>query len=510
MTVSDGLTTPIPEETMQASPTETADVVVVGCGSAAFAAAVASRECGAERVVMLEKAPESDFGGNPRWSHSGFRWVQGGAEEVREFLPDLDEAEFQKAVLKPYEPEDFKRHLGQATRGRMDPVILDAIVGDSNAALHWLRDVGLKWQLDLKLEIEGKFYFEPGYSIHPVGGGLGQLNQFRDIATSRGIDIRFESGVTGLHGNPREIEGVQVAGLDGTYDLMAPVVILCAGGFQASPELRARYLAPNADLMKVRGSLYNTGEVLQLAIAMGAGTSGQWGLGHSSLVSADGPQANLIGRQYSRYSYPYGISVNTEGRRYCDEGENFRMVTYNVMGWKALAQPNGMAWQIFDNKVNNHRGDSLLRTGYFAGGESYEADTIQDLAAQIGLNAEVLDHTVGKYNASLANGDAEFDPTRLDGKRTVGLEPPKSNWATAIDEPPFMAFPVTAGITFTFGGLSVSENAEVLNTNREPIRGLYASGDIMGIFYHGYVGSTGQTRNVVFSRRAAAHAMSQT
>lgn len=493
---------------MGTTTSETVDVIVVGCGSAAFAAALATRLGGAERVVMLEKAPEPDYGGNPRWSHSGFRWVQSGADEVREFLPDLSDEEFKKAVIEPYAPETFKRHLGQATRGRMNPDHLNAIVDDSNAALHWLKDVGLKFQFDSKMEIEGKIYFEPGYTVHPVGGGLGQLTQLREIALGHGIEIRYESAVTALNGNTKTINGVRVSGPDGEYDLLADIVILCAGGFQASPEMRGRYLPDNADLMKVRGSAYNTGEVLRAAIDMGAGTSGQWGLGHCSLVSQDGPQVNLIGRQYSRYSYPYGISVNTGGQRYCDEGENFRMVTYNVMGWKALAQPNGMAWQIYDQKAVNYRGgDTLLRTGYYAGGESYESDTIRGLAEQIGVSPDVLEHTVRTYNESLDNEDVEFDPTILDGKATSGLVPPKSNWATPIDEGPFMAFPVTAGLTFTFGGLNVSKNAEVLNTNGEPIRGLYASGDIMGIFYHGYVGSTGQTRNVVFSRRAAAHAL---
>lgn len=244
-----------------------------------------------------------------------------------------------------------------------------------------------------------------------------------------------------------------------------------------------------------------------MALEMGAAPAGQWGLGHCSVVSADGPRQEIIGRTYSRYSYPYGISVNTQGQRYCDEGENFRMVTYNQMGWKALAQPGGTAWQIFDQKVN-HEGNTLLRKGYFAGGESYEADTIGVLAAQIGVPAEVLEHTIATYNEAAAS-DAPFDPRTLDGKSTTGLVPPKSNWATRIDEPPFMAFPVTAGVTFTFGGLRVSSEAQVLNSSGEHVEGLYATGDIMGIFYHGYVGSTGQTRNVVFSRRAAAHALSR-
>jgi tricarballylate dehydrogenase len=491
------------------STTETVDVIIVGCGSAAFAAAIATKQLGAGKVVMLEKAPEDEFGGNPRWSHSGFRWVQSGADEVREFLPDLSDADFTKAVIKPYRAEDMKGHLTRATRGRMDPDLLNLIVDNSNAGIHWLKDVGLKWQLDLKLEIDGKFHFEPGYTIHPQGGGLGQLEQLRAIAMGMGIEIRYNSRVSALHGHSRKVEGVNVVDLDKQYDVVAPIVILCSGGFQANPEMRARYLPPNADLMKVRGSRHNTGEVLQMALAMGAAPAGQWSLGHSSVVAADAPAYSLIGKRYSRYSYTWGISVNTAGRRYCDEGENLRMMTYAKMGWKALGEPDGMAWQIFDSKVNNHEGATLLRSGYSAGGESYEAQTISELADKIGVNAAVLEYTIKEFNASIDNDAAQFDPTKLDGRSTTGLMPPKSNWAVAIDTPPFLAYPVTAGVTFTFGGLRVNTDAQVLNITGDPITGLYASGDIMGIFYNGYVGSTGQTRNVVFSRKAAAHAMSQ-
>ena len=494
---------------MTTSRNETADVIVVGCGSAAFAAAIATKELGADRVLMLEKAPEDEFGGNPRWSHSGFRWVQSGADEVREFLPDLSDEEFAKAIIKPYRPEDMKGHLTRATRGRMNPDLLNLIVDNSNAGIHWLRDVGLKWQLDLKLQVDGMYHFEPGYTIHPQGGGLGQLEQLRAIALGMGIEIRYDSKVSALLGHSRKIEGVSVVDPNGLYDVTAPTVILCSGGFQANPEMRARYLPPNADLMKVRGSRHNTGEVLQMALAMGAAPSGQWSLGHSSLVSADGPAYSLIGKQYSRYSYTWGISVNTSGRRYCDEGENLRMMTYAKMGWKALGEPDGMAWQVFDSKVNNHEGGTLLRSGYRAGGESYEAETIAELADLIGVPAAVLEHTVKEFNTSIEHDAADFDPTGLDGRSTTGLMPPKSNWAVAIDTPPYLAYPVTAGVTFTFGGLHVNTDAQVLNVTGDPIEGLYASGDIMGIFYNGYVGSTGQTRNVVFSRQAAAHAMSR-
>jgi tricarballylate dehydrogenase len=492
-----------------ARPSEQADVVIAGAGSAALAAAIAAHEHGAAKIVVLEKAPEPEFGGNPRFSHSGFRWVQGGSDEVREFLPDVDQASFDRMRFKPYTAEEFHQHIGRATRGRMDPVLQDLLVGESNAAMHWLLDVGLKWEPETKfMKVGDEFHYEPGYSVHPKDGGLGQLHMLRDLAEARGIEIRYESKVAALHGDMHQVAGVRVETPDGNYDLLAPSTILCAGGFQASAAARARYLGPNADLMKVRGSRHNTGEVLEMALALGAAPAGHWQFGHSSVVDANAPDFGILDQYYNRYSYLLGITVNAEGRRFVDEGSNLRMMTYARMGWITLAEPEGRAWQIYDQRiVGDEAGRAVFRTmEYEHAPVFYQADSIAELAAQLEINPEALQRTVDEYNASTSD-DIPFDPTVRDGKHTVGLELPKSNWAIPIDRPPFVAYPVTAGITFTFGGVKINADAQVLNTTGAPIKGLYASGDIVGLFFHGYVGCTGQTRNVVFSRRAARHAV---
>ena len=488
---------------------EKVDLIVVGAGSAALSTAIAAKQLGVGRIVMLEKAPEPEFGGNPRFSHSGFRWVQSGKEEIRQFLPHLDDETWAKMEFRPYTEDDFHGHIGRATRGKMKPELQEALVSDSNSAVHWLREVGVAWEPDTgNMEVGGKIYFEPGYSVHPRGGGLGQLESLRETAIGMGIEIRYESAVSALLGTRYKLDGIRVLTPEREYEMTAPVTVLCAGGFQANRAARARYLGPNADLMKVRGSRHNTGEVLEMTLALGAAPSGHWQMGHSSVVDANSPDFGVLNTKFNRYSYMFGITVNSRGQRFVDEGSNLRMLTYARMGWITLAEPDGIAYQIFDQKIVGDEGEGnavFRRKAYSQAPEVFEANSIAELAEKIGLTPEVLEHTVLEFNAA-CDDSVPFRPNQRDGKATMGLKVPKSNWAIRIDEPPFVAYPVTAGITFTFGGLEVNASSQVLNTGGQPIDGLYAVGDIVGLFYHGYVGSTGQTRNVVFARRAAGHA----
>jgi tricarballylate dehydrogenase len=484
--------------------TENVPVLVVGGGSAAFEAAVAARQAGAPRVVMLEKAPEPEFGGNARYSHTGFRWVFSGAEEIRRFLPELDDATFKKLHLPAYSAEMFHADLERVTRGRIDKQLAKVLVQQSNAAIHWMRELGIKWEIDSHVVIDERYYFEPGLVIHPVGGmtgGLGQLGQWREIATRMGVEIRYESRVRQVLGNDRGVEGVVVSDPNEEYEIRSGSIILCAGGYQANAEMRARYLGPNADLMKVRGSRHDTGEVLMLTLALGAKAAGHWQGAHATPIDSTFPDVE-IGSKANRYGYPYGITVNSLGQRFFDEGEARHSYTYAKTGWAVLGQPGGVAYQIYDQKT------IPLLADRYATATPIEAGTIDELAAKIGIEPAILEHTVAEFNSSLRK-DVAFDPTRLDGKCTEGITPKKSNWASPIDTPPYWAFSITGGITFTFGGLQINESAQVLNTSGKPIRGLYASGDIVGLFFHNYPSCTGQTRNVVFSRLAGRHAAAQ-
>jgi tricarballylate dehydrogenase len=488
---------------------EACDIIVIGGGSAAFAAAVAARQAGASRVVMLEKAGEADYGGNARYSGTGFRFVHAGAQEIRQFVPGVDDRLFDTMMIPPYGADDFTADLERMTQGRMNRELAQLLVGQSNAALHWMRQTGIKWEpLKEHAMVGDKRYFERGLAIHVAGGGIGQLAQWRQIAQALGIELRFDSPVCAVHGDLRRVEGVGVSGPHGRYDLMAKAVIACAGGFQANPEMRARYLAGNTDLMKVRGSRHDTGEVLRFLLDLGARGAGHWQSGHMSPVDANAPDfetpqhADGRGNTQSRYDYPFGISVNALGLRFFDEGEAQHSFTYAKTGRAVLAQPGALAYQIYDQD-----GLKCLRYPHHQA-TFVEASTIVELAARIGIETAVLTHTVAEFNAAVRD-DRPFDPTRPDGKATSGLALPKSNWACRIASPPFRAYPVTGGITFTFGGVAVDARAQAINTLDQPIKGLFASGDIVGLFFHNYPSFTGQTRNAVFGRLAGQSAVEE-
>ena len=485
----------------------TRDVIVIGAGSAAFEAAVAARKAGAERVVMLEKAPESEYGGNARYSGTGFRFVHAGATEIREFLPDVPQALFDTMQINPYTAADFHADLNRMTQGRMDPKLAEVLVSGSNAAVRWMAEAGIKWEsLKEHALVGGKRYFERGIALHVAGGGIGQLEQWRGAAARLGVELRFQSPVCGLIGDMRAVEGVRVAGSDGSYELRARAVIACSGGFQANREMRARYLPGATDFIKVRGTRHDTGEVTRFLLELGARPAGQWQSGHMSPIDANAPDfetpqhADGRGNTQSRYDYPQGISVNSLGLRFFDEGEAQHSYTYAKTGRAVLAQPGAVAFQIYDAK-----GVKLFRYPEHAA-TFEEADTIAELAQKVGLEPRVLCDTVEIFNAACP-AEPAFDPRKPDGRKTVGLDIPKSNWARPLDTPPYRALPVTGGITFTFGGVEVNGNAQVMSVADQPIRGLYASGDILGLFFHNYPSFTGQTRNAVFSKLAGEHAV---
>jgi tricarballylate dehydrogenase len=484
-------------------PEETCEVVVVGGGSSALEAAIAARHAGAARVIMLEKAPESESGGNAQFSHVGFRFVHSGkAEVVETFLPDLDPETRRRMILEAYTPDEFMADLMRVTEKRIDPVLAHTLVDGSNEAVRWLRDVGVSWELERAVTVGDDQYYEAGKNIHPIGGGPGLLRQLRAIALAAGVEIRYESRVMAIHGNDKHVDGVRISAPDGEYDLMAPAVIACSGGFQASAEMRARYLGANTDMFKVRGSKHNTGEVLQMLIGLGAKTAGHWQGAHMSPIDAEAPafetpvRPDGRGNAMNRYDYTNGITVNARGERFMDEGESFHSYTYAKTGRAVAAQPDGVAFQLYDEQ-----GVRLFRHGRDYPATTFEAPTIAELAKKIGIIPAVLEQTIANFNAA-CRSEVEFQPGILDGKSTTDITPPKSNWAVPLNLPPYRALPIAGGVTFSFGGVQIDPAGRVLNTGNQPIRGLFASGDVVGLFFHNYPSCTGQTRNVVFSRSA--------
>ena len=309
------------------------------------------------------------------------------------------------------------------------------------------------------------------------------------MAHSLVLDGRRAVGVEGWwRGQPMRVTGRSV--------------VLACGGFEANTEKRARYLGPGWDLAKVRGTAFNPGAGLDMAMAAGARPHGHWTGAHGSCRDMNAPETGdlVVGDGYQKYSYPMGITVNLAGERFFDEGADMQSYTYSSLGKAILKQPNMVAWQVFDQ-----RHVPLLLDEYrIRRITNVRADTIEQLAEKIeGMDRARFVQTVRDFNASVAHLDGKIDLSQKDGKSTQGLPLPKSNWAQPLEQGPFEAYGVTTGITFTFGGLRISPDARVLDAALQPIPGLYAAGEIVGdIFYDGYPGGTGLVSGAVFGRRA--------
>ena len=281
--------------------------------------------------------------------------------------------------------------------------------------------------------------------------------------------------------------------------------MLAAGGFQGNYEWRTRYLGPGWELAKVRGTRFNTGDGIRMALDIGAMPYGNWSGCHAVGWERNAPEFGdlAVGDQFQKHSYPFAVMVNATGRRFVDEGADFRNYTYAKYGRVILEQPGQFAWQIFDAKVLHLKRDEYnIRQITKA-----TANTLEELAPQLdGVDPDAFLDEIAAYNAAVRT-DIPFDPNVKDGRRTEGLAIPKSNWANTIDEPPFEAYAVTCGITFTFGGLRIDTEGQVLDTESEPIPGLYAAGELVGgIFYFNYPGGSGLTSGSVFGRIAGASA----
>jgi tricarballylate dehydrogenase len=267
--------------------------------------------------------------------------------------------------------------------------------------------------------------------------------------------------------------------------------------------MRARYLGPDWELAKVRGTQFNTGDGIRISLDIGAMPYGHWSSCHAVAWDLNAPPCGnrRIGDLYQKHSYPFGLIVNINGERFVDEGADFRNYTYAKYGREILKQPQRVAFQLFDARVQ-----SLLRDEYrIAQVTKATANTIDELAVTLGVDREGLARTVEEFNTAVQPGS--FDPTRLDGKRTEGIAPPKSNWALPLDTPPYTGYAVTCGITFTFGGLRINRDAQVLDSEGQPIPGLYAAGEIVGgLFYYNYAGGSGLMAGSVFGKIAGASA----
>ena len=485
------------------------DVIVVGAGNAALCAALAAAQQGAS-VVVLEKATREERGGNTFFSGGGFRFPYEGIDDLRALMPDLSDEEVASIEVGAYTQADMRADLMRVTESQADDALVTRLVREAYPTVQWMRgSCGLRWILMYGRQayrVGDRLRFWGGMVTEAVGGGEGLSELLFEACEGQGVEVRYDAGAESLLSDQRtrRVTGVRTFGAEGYRDVEASTVVLAGGGFEANQEMRTRYLGAGWEFAKVRGTRHNTGRPIQMALELGAQPYGHWSGAHAVAWDLNAPPTGnrRIGDLYQKHSYPLGLIVNERGERFVDEGADLRNYTYAKYGREILSQPHSVAFQLFDQQtVDRLRDEYRIREVTKA-----EAGTIEELADGLGIDPPGLVATVEAYNAACRGGD--YDPSRLDGVATEGIEPPKSNWALPLDQPPYVGFAVTCGVTFTFGGLRIDpRTSQVLDTEDRPMPGLYAAGELVGgLFWHNYAGGTGLMAGSVFGRQAGLSA----
>jgi tricarballylate dehydrogenase len=484
------------------------DVIVVGAGNAAFCAAIAAREKGAS-VLVLERAPEDENGGNSRFTAGAFRVAYDGIDDLKALMPDLSDDEIANTDFGTYTTDQFFDDMFRITRFRTDPELCERLVRQSFESLKWMREKGVRFVPIYgrqAYKIDGKFKFWGGLTVESVGGGPGLVDRETELAREMGIEVRYGARVVDLIFDGHAVMGVRVKSGGAIHEVRGKSVVLASGGFESNPEMRTRYLGPGWELAKVRGTRFNTGDGIRMALDIGASPYGNWSGCHAVGWDYNAPEFGdlTVGDNFQKHSYPWGIMINAHGKRFVDEGADFRNYTYAKYGREVLNQPDQFAWQVFDAKII-----PMLRDEYrIRRVTKVSANSLEELAGKLeGVDPKGFLAEIAAYNDAV-DTDARFDPNVKDGRAAHGLAVPKSNWANKLDEPPFEAFQITCGVTFTFGGLRTDpDTGQVIDSDLTPIPGLYAAGELVGgIFCFNYPGGTGLMSGTVFGRIAGTGA----
>jgi len=458
-----------------ASPT----IIVVGSGAAGLAAALAAAETArgqtpACRIMLIDRAPQGQHGGNTRWSPSYMRMA----------APDR---------VAP----SFEEELCEVSGGRADRDYVRRLAREAPATIAWLMGHGIAFDTPV-------YYLSAGQPrIQPVGGGIAVLRELERAALEAGVAISYERTAQRLAvGRDGAIEGLEVRHADGTRELVgAGAVVLAAGGFAGNPEMLARHLGPGAETLRLisPGTRFNAGDGIEMALAVGARPAGDWSGMHAEPIDARSKGSAPV-----VLVYPYGMVVDRTGRRFFDEGAGLVHETWERFA-RAIhfATPGGIAYAILDAKLFDIAGyERAVRSEV----PPHTAGSIAGLASLIGVPADALQRTVADYNTAATGDPAGFDATRADGLAAAGLSPPKSNWCRALDRPPFLAYPLVGAIAYTFGGVATNAAAEVLGRGG-PIPGLFAAGEITGHFHGTAPNAVAMLRALVFGRIAGGGAV---
>ncbi len=453
-------------------------IVVVGQGAAGVAAALSAAEAArvagrAVAVTLIDKASESDAGGNTRWSPSNMRMVS----------PDRVE-------------DSFVRDVIAATKNRGDARYFTRLAADAPAVAAWAASHGVAF-------IQPPYYLAKGPPrIQPQGGGAALLAALVKAAKAGGVSFRYGCAARGIVQAEGRIAGLEVdqSGRRGT--LPAEAIVLASGGFQGSAALMREHFGPGGDTMRLisPGTRYNGGDGIAMALRAGAAKSGDWNGMHAEPVDARATNSAPV-----VLVYPFGIVVDKSGQRFFDEGAG---LVHETWEWLArdihFSRPESVAYAICDSRLLDV---ADYKRAIRSEVEPYRADTLLELARLIGVDAAALNETVATYNAACRGDASTFDATRCDGLATQGVAPPKSNWARAIAAPPFLAWPLVGAVAYTFGGIATDDQARVLNADGGPIPGLYAAGEITGHFYETAPNSVAVLRALVFGRIAGRQAV---
>jgi tricarballylate dehydrogenase len=458
--------------------TKTYDVLVIGGGNAALCAAIAARRAGAS-VLVVEAAPKFYRGGNTRHTRN-MRCAHDAATEI---------------LTGPYTEAEFFDDLMRVTAGNTDEELARLMIAQSKEMLTWIVAQGVRWQPSLggtlSLGRTNSFF---------LGGGRAMLNALYRTAESLGVEAAYEAEVVDLDIDGGRFRSALVRRPDGHVRVAATAVVFACGGFEANFEWLKESWGPVAENFLIRGTPYNRGTVLRMLIDKGVDRIGDPTQCHAVAIDARAPKFD--GGIITRLDcVVFGIVVNRDARRFYDEGEDIWPKRYAIWGRLVAAQPGQIAYIIFDASSLKLFMPSLFPP--IAGA------TVGELAQKLELPAAVLEETVALFNAAVQPGT--FDDKILDDCRTAGLTPPKSHWARRLETPPFYAYPVRPGITFTYLGTRVNRQARVLMADGTPAANMFAAGEIMAgnVLGRGYAAGMGMTIGSVFGRIAgqesAAH-----
>lgn len=452
------------------------DVLVIGGGNAALCAALVAREAGAS-VLLLEAAPREWRGGNS--SHTrNLRCMHEAPQDV---------------LTEAYPEEEFWEDLLKVTGGITNEKLARLAIRESSHCRDWMRKHGVNFQPSLS----GTLHLSRTNAFF-MGGGKALVNAYYRSAETLGVKIRYNAPVERLELEDGEFRAAWV----GNERITARACVMAAGGFESNREWLREAWGQNedgewpADNFAIRGTRFNRGVLLKFMMEAGADTIGDPSQSHCVAVDARAPQYD--GGICTRIDcVSLGIVVNRNAERFYDEGEDFWPKRYAIWGRLVAQQPGQVGFSIIDAKANGR-----FMPPVFPGAK---ADTLEDLAAQLGLDADHFVRTVADYNAACRVGT--FDHTVLDDCHTEGLAPAKTHWALPIDKPPFRGYALRPGITFTYLGLKVNE-ASAVHFAGQPSPNLFVAGEMMAgnVLGKGYTAGVGMTIGTAFGRIAGAHA----